>query len=80
MSVLGRSPLITWDGKVTTFLAAIGGTIGYVRVFLQGSGVYDSFVFRVASEWKTAFPTILKGLQSVSVPNTKVGEKERRTK
>ena len=65
--------MMSWDGKVTSFLAAIGGCKDLIRTYLQKTGgLYQDFVSRVHNEWTMAFPTISQGLSSISPPKKKI--------
>jgi len=54
------SSLTTWDSKMTTVLAMLGGVVDLNRKFMQETGVYDSFLATVQSLWGQKFP-VLKG-------------------
>jgi hypothetical protein len=71
--ILFCSPMISWDGKVTSFLGALGGCQDLVRQYLKDLNLYQSFVDRVDFEWTKAFPHIEEGLKQFSLPNTRIG-------
>jgi hypothetical protein len=62
-------PLVTWDAKVTSVLAALGGAVDLCRSYLQRRGVYDAFANRVQHEWSLAFPNVSSGGLSFALPN-----------
>jgi len=68
------SPVITWDSKITTILAAAGGVQGLTRKILIKHGHYDRFTEIVNREWSRVFPS-LRGEEksfvppSVNIPN-----------
>jgi hypothetical protein len=68
--LLLHSPFVSWDGKATAFLAALGGTKDLIRASITRLGFYDGFVQRVSSEWSKAFPDVNKGLSKMSLPTS----------
>ena len=38
------SPVLTWDSKITTVLAIMGGNSDIIREYMQTSKMYDEFV------------------------------------
>ena len=38
------SPVMTWDSKITTVLAVMGGNRDIVRTYLKNTGKYATFV------------------------------------
>lgn len=49
-------PLVTWDSKATSLLAAMGGVSHLTRSYMQSSSAYKEFVSVIESEWKRVFP------------------------
>ena len=41
------SPVMTWDSKITTVLAVLGGNRSIIRDFMKKKGVYDRFYARI---------------------------------
>jgi hypothetical protein len=75
------SPLTTWDSKITTVLALVGGAVSLTRAGLRavpdwGAGTptgYDRLTFVVGREYGLAFPSLAGegegfGLPTASVP------------
>ena len=54
------SPLTTWDSKMTTVSAILGGVVDINRKVLKDKGVYQNFTSRLESTWAPIF-TKLKG-------------------
>lgn len=52
------SPVMTWDSKITTVLAVMGGNRDIVREFLKKNNKYGIFVDRVQAEYSREFPKI----------------------
>ncbi len=63
-------PLVTWDAKVTSVLAAFGGAVDLCRAYLQRRNVYDVFASRVQHEWGLAFRSVSTGSLSFAMPST----------
>jgi len=67
------APLTTWDSKITTVLAMVGGISQYTRMGLKQDGTYSRFYDVVQREWSNVF-TSLKGenlplaLPSATIP------------
>lgn len=55
------SPVLTWDSKITTLCAMLGGIVDITRTVLQQDGVYYDFVGRIDYEWGRVFGTTLEG-------------------
>ena len=53
------SPVMTWDSKITTVLAILGGNSEIVREYLKEQGKYGKFVEIIQREYELAFPEIL---------------------
>ncbi|KAF7521413.1 hypothetical protein PCG10_008349 [Penicillium crustosum] len=56
----GVSALLTWDSKVTTVVAILGGVTDFVRQKMKTDEVYDEFVDIIQAEYSRVF-THLKG-------------------
>ena len=52
------SPVLTWDSKITTVLAIIGGNTDLNRNFLKENGKYEEFYSIVEREYETQIPHI----------------------
>jgi len=52
------SPLTTWDSKMTTVTAILGGVKDITRKVLQDRGVYGNFTDRLQSAWSQVFPDV----------------------
>lgn len=61
-------PLYTWDAKVTTVVAALGGNVDLCRRYLTRTGRYDAFIAVVQREWTLAFPNVTCALQFALPP------------
>ena len=48
-------PMATWDAKVTTVLAMLGGTGPLLRTYMEERGVYGIFEDRVKSMYEPVF-------------------------
>ncbi|MFT4938138.1 MAG: hypothetical protein ACI88A_001161 [Paraglaciecola sp.] len=57
------APVLTWDGKVTTNLALLGGVYNEIRNYLIEDGLYDEFRSRLAQEFDKITSDI-KGLDA----------------
>jgi len=74
------SPLLTWDSKVTTVLAVLGGISNLTSEALQQQYIvqYRRFMMIVKREYSMAFPTldgtdIELALPTVSIPTNIMG-------
>ncbi|CAG8058267.1 unnamed protein product [Penicillium salamii] len=56
----GVSALVTWDSKVTTVVAMLGGVTGLVRQKMKADGVYAEFIEVIETEYSRVF-TQLQG-------------------
>jgi hypothetical protein len=54
------SPVLTWDSKITSILAASGGITDLTRIVLMKRGYYDRFSSIIKREWERVF-TDLRG-------------------
>lgn len=52
------SPVLTWDSKITTLCAMLGGISDITKIVLQQDGKYEEFLQRVNYEWARVFPTL----------------------
>ncbi|KAJ4238540.1 hypothetical protein NW757_012930 [Fusarium falciforme] len=55
------SALVTWDSKVTTVVALLGGVVDLVRDRMQSDGIYDEFLKITEREHVRVFGQHLKG-------------------
>jgi len=53
------SPLTTWDSKITSLDAMLGGIRNLTQAFLINDGLYERFGFVVNREYSLKFPIIL---------------------
>lgn len=65
----GIAPLVTWDAKMTTVLAVLGGLYPTVGRALKEDGLYQPFIDIVAREHKAAFPDIKGDTFPFLMPN-----------
>lgn len=65
-------PLLTWDAKITSFVAAVGGIVDLTRAALSRVSLQDAFLARVTSEWERAFPSPMSGLADFSYPPSNI--------
>ncbi|KAF2111752.1 putative GPI anchored protein [Lophiotrema nucula] len=72
----GISSFVSWDSKITTVTALLGGVTDFVRSKMKSDGVYKEFIRVAQREYQLAFPGRLEGehvglcLPTVAVPNT----------
>ncbi|KAF2244423.1 putative GPI anchored protein [Trematosphaeria pertusa] len=72
----GISSFVSWDSKVTTVAAILGGVTDLVRDKMKEDGIYDTFVEVSQREYTLAFGDRLEGedvelcLPNVGVPDT----------
>jgi hypothetical protein len=52
------SPLVTWDSKITTVLAMLGGVVNLNRNVLQQTNTYDRFTYVINREWSRVFTSL----------------------
>ncbi|KJE90716.1 hypothetical protein CAOG_08566 [Capsaspora owczarzaki ATCC 30864] len=55
------SPLVTWDSKITTVVAALGGISDITEWYLGARGKLSDWTFQVEVLWSQAFTLPLKG-------------------
>jgi len=56
------SPVVTWDSKITTFAAMLGGVVDISRAAMKEDKTYDAFIGRIDHEWTLKFGgNVLKG-------------------
>eukprot|EP00439_Symbiodinium_sp_Y106_P046281 s310_g5.t3 len=53
------APMATWDAKVTTVLAMLGGTGPLLRTYMEEQGVYGIFEDRVKSMYEPVFKPVI---------------------
>jgi hypothetical protein len=51
-------PVVTWDSKIPTLVAAIGGVTDITAAIMKQDGVYDRFYKIIDQEWSRVFPTL----------------------
>jgi hypothetical protein len=61
------APLVTWDTKITTVVAMLGGVSHLTTRGLKRDGKYERFVQVVQREWTRAYPSI-KGRSATVQP------------
>ncbi|KAL0482233.1 hypothetical protein AKO1_011119 [Acrasis kona] len=54
----GISPVVTWDSKVTTVVAMLGGVSDITEKVLRKQGKYERFYNLVNKEWSSKFTSI----------------------
>ncbi|KAJ5662378.1 uncharacterized protein N7477_009994 [Penicillium maclennaniae] len=54
----GVSALVTWDSKITTVNALLGGVSDFVRQKMKAENIYDEFVSRISTEYSRVFKNI----------------------
>jgi len=69
------APVLTWDTKITTFAALVGGCSDISASGLKRDGKYDRFYSIVEKEWGLIFPELRRedrefGLPVAPVPST----------
>lgn len=70
------SSFVSWDSKITTVNALLGGVQSIVSRKMKADGIYDAFIRRITSEYQMKFSGNLSGenvsicLPSNSVPDT----------
>lgn len=55
------APLTTWDSKITTLAAVLGGLADTNAKYLNQTGLLDQFVNIIEAEWSKKFPLPLAG-------------------
>ncbi|NQZ90580.1 MAG: hypothetical protein HRT54_23715 [Colwellia sp.] len=65
-STFNIAPVLTWDGKVTTNLALIGGVYNETREYLIEDGLYLTFIDFVESEYDKITEQVLG--QELTIP------------
>lgn len=54
------APVVTWDSKITSVVAMVGGVSDIVERGLKKDGTFDRFAYVIDREWSRVFPS-LKG-------------------
>lgn|GEM_PF-2735755 len=54
----GFAPVLTWDSKITTVVAILGGFHPEIGRSMRADGVYDRFICIVDKEHRAAFPNL----------------------
>lgn len=73
------SPVATWDSKITTVVAMVGGVADLVQAGMIRDGTYARFAEVINREWSKVFPTlqgenIPLALPTVTLPRTSMGD------
>lgn len=55
------APLTTWDSKITTLVATMGGLFEVNAAILESMGLLNVFVEKIESEWALAFAEGIEG-------------------
>ncbi len=55
------APLTTWDSKITTLAATVGGIADINAAILEEMGLLDRLVTKIEFEWSRVFPLPLSG-------------------
>lgn len=66
------SPVLTWDSKISTIGAMLGGISDFTRVALQRDGHYDRFKYLVTREWTRVFHTLNGELLPLVIPSSSI--------
>jgi len=66
------SPVLTWDSKITTLCAMLGGISDITREILQLDGKYEEFVWRVDYEWSRVFTSLHGESMGFAVPDSSI--------
>eukprot|EP01100_Stratorugosa_tubuloviscum_P003840 TRINITY_DN1933_c0_g1_i1.p1 TRINITY_DN1933_c0_g1~~TRINITY_DN1933_c0_g1_i1.p1 ORF type:complete len:572 (-),score=276.31 TRINITY_DN1933_c0_g1_i1:76-1743(-) len=66
------SPVVTWDSKISTLAAMIGGISHFTRFALQLDGQYLRFCQIVEREWTLAFPYLNGELAPFLLPTIQI--------
>ncbi|MBI4971211.1 MAG: 6-phosphogluconolactonase, partial [Candidatus Omnitrophica bacterium] len=68
------APLLTWDGKMTTVLAALGGIHAQIAKALKADGKYDAFRQILKREYGSVFPAVAKNDIPFASPTASIPE------
>jgi len=63
------APVLTWDGKITTVLALMGGVVNETRDFLIEDNLYLKFLNYVNSDYSKITTDILSTPDGLALPN-----------
>ena len=63
------APVLTWDGKITTVLALMGGVVNETRDFLIEDNLYLKFLNYVNSDYSKITTDILSTPHGLALPN-----------
>lgn len=66
------SSFVSWDTKITTVNALLGGTGGLAREKMKADGVYDEFVERLEAEHSAVFSELKGEDQELCLPEAGV--------
>lgn len=66
------SPLTTWDTKMTTVCAMLGGVSEFTRKALIKDGLYQNFISRIQNAWGQVFKTLKGEKLPFMLPSSKV--------
>jgi hypothetical protein len=68
------SPVLTWDSKISTIGAMIGGIADLNRAALKEDGHYDRFVKVVTEEWNIVFKSLNGEGMPFALPSVTIGQ------
>lgn len=66
------SPVLTWDTKITTVLAVLGGTRNIIAQWLNKTGLLEEFTTRLEGEYKNQFGDIAAPELAWILPSTTI--------
>lgn len=74
MSIAGDSvaPIVTWDSKITTVIGMLGGFIRPIADKMKKSGIYNTFINRIDTEWGRVFKTLKGHEVPYAMPNATI--------
>merc|ERR1719499_2730073 len=71
----GICPMLTWDAKITTYVAVNGGTAYWTKMGLQSEGTYNRFISQIRSNYGNVFGDDVDAIKTnyeFSVPTTSI--------
>lgn len=63
---------MTWDSKITTVLAAMGGNRDIIRDYLIKTNRYNAFIAKIESEYSREFTKINGEFVDIPMPSISV--------
>ncbi|KXT07217.1 hypothetical protein AC578_2453 [Pseudocercospora eumusae] len=66
------SSFVSWDSKITTIVALLGGVRDLVREKMRRDGVYDEFLSRIGDEYARVFTDVKSGDGKLCLPTARV--------